>query len=837
MTQKTLIPLPIQSGINTEQTARGAAPNWKDGDKVRFRLGLPEKLGGWVRLAGGQFLGIARKLWDWASLDSLKWVSVGTESKLYLWQSGVYSDVTPLRAQGTLSNPFSTTSGLSTVVVNHVAHGVQPLDYVRFSGSTPLGGLTVDGQYQVQSVTDSDNYVIVDDQVASSTVNLSGGTVGYQYDISVGLSSASFGVGWGTGTWSQETWSTPRTVSNTVLALRLWSLDNWGEDLIANPRGGFIYWWDRGTGVASRAALLAAAPRALYTIVSQRDRHLIAFGCTDAVTGEFDTLLIRWCSKEDFNDWIPSTLNTAGDARIESGSKIVAAVKTRGEILIWTDISVHQMNYVGGNDVYTVNGLGQNISLLGPNALIEVNSRVYAMADGDFFIYDGLMRPLPCTVRDYVFKNLNVFQKEKSFAGLNRAFNEIFFFYPGKADNVWIELDYTAGLLENLTAIQSMAGTQRYSVLFNSLGFVYAGTHTNNTLYDSTYFLSAAAAAPIDDLLAVDYEATFILNGLTGKFGLIIEATDLTGTADTSADNMKGISVDIDCTTGRAFFRNRSAGGVLSTLTNSVGAGYLLSALGTPITLVSGRTYGILITRSVNNISGYLYDANSGTTQLIATVALAAGEITLYPGTVGRPGFVFRYAGQTIQAGDVRLLSLRAAPTGVLIAQTQRGVASEVNRYVIFNYQEDTWSIGTMSRSTWHDSSPVLEAPYAAGLDGFLYQHETTNDDNGAAMVSYLKTYDMEIPEEGDQIAHIDKYIPDFKELEGTVQVSFTGKKYPQTTTSQTKGPYTVSSATTKQSMRIRARQISLELRSSAVGDRWRMGTLRLRAMGHGKRT
>jgi hypothetical protein len=833
---RIIVDLPVEPGVYTEQTPRGAKSQWKDADKVRFRYGLPEKIGGWTRLAN-VFIGLARKIWDWTSLDSRNWVGFGTEAKLYLVQDEVQTDITPMRSFGNLTNPFTTLITNPIVTVVHVNHGAQANDYVRYAGATAVGGLTINGQYKIVTVIDGDSYTINAGTPAGGSAT-GGGTVAYEYDITAGGSSAAFGQGWGVGPWGESTWNTPRVASSLLAPLRTWSMDNWGEDLMANPRGGSIYWWDRTTGPNARAALLVGAPiQATLIIISQRDLHMFAMGCTDAILNTFDPMLIRWCSRENFNDWIPSSSNTSGDLRVSSGSKIVAACKTRGELVLWTDKSVHQITYIGGQSVYGLTPMGENISILGPNAFVEVDSRVFFMTETDFYVYDGVPQPMPCMVRAYVFDNLNVFQKDKVFGGLNKTFNEVWFFYPAKANNVWIETDFSAGLNPAQYTVQTMAGTQRYSVALNGAGYVYlasydnAGGETVNT-YESIYMLRNAAmlATPLES----EYEMMVVISDTTAFFGVAMDVIDLNSAADTLDDNIKALLVTVDLATSSMYFTKTDALGATSTLANAAGF-YDLGLLATPISLTVGNTYAITMTRTNNTIKGYIYDEASGTNQLVATITLSAGEIAAYLGT-GVAGAILRPSSQSADFNDTQLLSFRAAPAGVLIAQSAPGAAREVNRYVAFNYQEQHWTIGNMIRTAWHEKSPVYSKPYAAGPDNYLYQHETGSDDNGSALTAYAETYDMEIPESGENLMHVDQLIPDFLDLDGTVNIKLKGKKYPQGQVYQEKGPYPVTASTAKISTRIRGRQIALRIESTTTGAAWRMGTMRARIQPHGKR-
>lgn len=828
---KRTLDLPIEAGVYTEQTARGATGRWKDADKVRFRYGLPEKMGGWSQVVTSEMIGLARKIWDWASLDSKLWVALGTESKLYLWQGGFLYDMTPIRRVITLVDPFDTDSGSPIVNVFDTSHGAQEGDYVIYTSGNPVGGLDLNGEFRVEEVIDFENYTIDAGSDAGSTAS-GGGTVQTEYQISVGLSTSAFGLGYGTGPYDGEGYNTPRTVSSAILALRIWSLDNWGEDLLSVPRGGAIYWWDRGSGTGSRAALLPNAPRNVnYMIISQRDRHVFALGCTDLFTNKFDPLLIRWCSKEDFGDWEPTSVNTAGDLRLYRGSKIQAAVRTRGEILVFTDVSVHQINYLGGFAVYGLQTVGENVSIQSPNAAIEVDYRVYFMAEGDFYIHDGVLRVLPCDVRNFVYENLNPAQRDKIHAGLNREFNEVWWFYPGKDGDVWVETDFTTSAQTGDYAVQTWVGGVKYIVGFNAMGWTEITTDAT-TNYDLVWLRQNTAT--IETPLDMDLEVTFKIN--TGIFsrwiGALINTIDLSGSEDTSGDNVEGLTIALNKSLNFCRLYQRLNGSD-SQLANG-GVGIDLSTLTTPVTLADDVEYGLTITRTADRLKATLYDPVTDTKQTVQDILLSASEITRYTAAgygvnLGVKGVVTDYS------GVMELIGLRAAPANVLTAQSGTGVSTEVNRYVIYNYEEETWTIGALVRTAWHDRSPIFNKPYASGADSFLHIHETGTDDDGTAMVAFIESYDMEIPEAGEDLMHVDQLIPDFVTLAGSVDITLKGKKYPAADY-VVKGPYTTTSETNKHSTRIRARQIAIRLESNQLGDKWRMGTMRARARPHGKR-
>ncbi len=830
--RKTIIDLPFEPGVYTEQSARGSKPFWKDSDKVRFRKGLPEKLGGWKAVAG-TFKGMNRKFLDWASLDGQIWVALATDSKLYLWQNDQLYDITPLRETGTLTDPFETTNGSREVMVTDANHGAQRGDYVRFDGATAVGGITIDGEYQIKQIVSIDEYIIEHTSAATSTAGPGGGSVDYEYDISVGRGTTSFGTGYGTGTYGQETWNTPRTVTATVIAARTWALENWGEDLIASPRGGAIYWWDKSLGASTRAVALAGSPdRANFVIMNDQSRQLLAFGATDAITEQFDPLLLRWCSVEDFNDWTVTDSNTAGDARVYQGSKFVTAARTRSEIIAFTDKSVHSVRQVGSGE-FAVNLVGPAISILGPNAVVSVANRVYFMAEGDFYIYDGIPRPMDCPVRNYVYDNLNTFQKDKVHVGVNSLFSEIWFFYPGKAPDVWVDADFASGLLSDDWGKQSQAsGADAYTVAFSPLGYIHLTEGLNFSAYTGAYLLDSASA--IVDPDAAEYETTFVLDTAANYLvGMAICVTDLDGSVGSAADDITGIKILVQPSTNYILLRKRGDGdGTL----DGAAAQYVLSSLATPVTLTAGRRYGILARRNGATLQVYLWDENSDTTQLVASVTLSADEIAAFTGS--KAGVVLQEYGSsaTNYLEAAQFQSFRAGRIGSIIDKSQRGATTEINRYAVHNYLTGEWAIGALARTAWADTSKAFDKPYAAGVDGVFFTHEDGVDADTEPMEAFIESHDAEIPDAGEYIMQIDQMIPDFLALRGSVDVTLKGKKYPHNADYTEDGPHTISPSTGKISVRIRGRQVAVRIESDALGDYWRLGTMRARIFPHGKR-
>lgn len=830
MTTKQIIQLPIGPGQYTEQSERGAVGRWFTMDKVRFRKGLAEKIGGWVRLQP-QFLGICRRLKDWTSLDAKKWSAVATDTKLYLWQDDTLFDITPIRRSVVLTAPFQTFTGETRVRVTDVTHGAQEGDYVRFSNAIvgPSSGILVDGEYQIDTIIDPDTYEITDDQSATVGASGEGGTaVNAQYDISAGASSAVVARGYGTGPYGREGYGNARTGSTLVLGIRTWSLDTWGEDLLASPNGGAIYWWDRSKGTGARATALGgdAPPNNEYMIVSQRDRHVIALGAYDFFNDAFDPLLIRWSSTEDLNDWVPTSTNTAGDLRLYSGSKIVAGVRSRLETVIFTDVSVHTLPFVGGFDVFGLNIVGENVSILGPNCAVPIDHRVLWMAESDFYVYDGIVKVLPCDVRNFVYDNLNVVQRSKIYGGLNREFNEVWWFYPSFDPDAWVQQDFSLGLPSGYEVAQpSSGGTIGYDYVFNSGGYTEV-TATAANGYEHDFFL--INDEPLITPLEAEYAVELDVNpdiGDTLQAGVCFLKQDITGTIDTSADDYSGFFFTIDLDNDFIEIKKKNPSGVVSAPDNA-GTGQVTGTATLGSAIAIGQKYILTvqvntpqITCLVDGVQAFQFN-------------MSAQELLDHTG--GSAGLHTRAS--ALNNNGYRFYNFSAGPIGVLTAADFDISPVEVNRYVAFNYEEGSWVTGKMARTAWADRSPLLEKAYAASADGYLYKHETGTDDNGVAMEAFCESFDMEIPGAGEELMHVDQLIPDFLELEGSVDVRLTGKKYPQDPNRISKGPYTVSPGTRKLSTRMRARQVALRVSSSNTGDKWRMGHWRGRAGAHGKR-
>jgi hypothetical protein len=455
--------LQFQPGINRESTSYSNEGGWFDMDKVRFRAGYPEKIGGWTKLGIKSFLGVCRALHSWRTINLDNYLGLGTSAKYYIEEGEGYYDITPIRATTAAGDvTFAATDGSSVITVSDTAHGAVAGDFVTFSGATSLGGtITADvlnQEYRIDTIVDDDSYTIIArevDSVADITVdgqytpvpvaaNASdtsdgGASVVGAYQINTGLDTSVFGNGWGAGFWGRGTWGSGATIDALTDTLRLWTHDNFGEDLIINVYNGGIYYWDASasTPLEQRAVALSdlsgasdAPTVAARVLVSDTDRHVIAFGCNPIGSSIQDPLLIRFSDQENAADWTPTTTNTAGDLLVGSGSRIVTAIETRQQILVFTDISLHAMQYLGPPFTFGISMLSDNITIMSPNAVSSIEDNVFWMGKNEFYVYSGAIQKLPCTVRDYVFSDFNFQQAEKVYCSTNTAFSEMWWFYP-----------------------------------------------------------------------------------------------------------------------------------------------------------------------------------------------------------------------------------------------------------------------------------------------------------------------------------------------------------------------------------------------------------------------
>ena len=437
-----LTKLQFRPGVNKEITSYSNEGGYFASDLVRFRDGFPEQIGGWIKNSNNQFLGTARALHPFVTLARTTYVGLGTNLKYYLESGGSYTDITPIRETASgLSGPFSASNGDATLTVTDTSHGAVANDFVTFSVATALGGnvtaAILNAEHQIATITDANTYTIELSVTANASDSGNGGTVTAAYQINTGLDTVVLGAGGGAGTWSSDGWGEASTVSVETGTLRLWSHDSFGEDLLINVRDGAVYYWD-ATSPSTRAVEIGTISGAAGTpqvakqiLVSDKDRHVVAFGCdSETDPGTQDPLLIRFSDQESFTDWTATSINTAGDLRLGVGTTFVAAVETNREMLVFTDVSLHSMQFIGPPFTFGINQIASNITIMSPNAVIAVNDVVFWMGIEDFYVYGGSTSKLPSTLRSYVFDDLNLLQREKITAGSNSSFGEVWWFYP-----------------------------------------------------------------------------------------------------------------------------------------------------------------------------------------------------------------------------------------------------------------------------------------------------------------------------------------------------------------------------------------------------------------------
>ena len=613
--------LQVAPGIDKQNTEYGAEGKWVDSDNVRFRYGQPEKIGGWTKVTSDALLGATRAILTWSDNNGVNHAIYGTNKKLYAYSENSYGDITPSRGAGSITQ-FATTSGSTTVTVTDASHGALVGDHVTISSvSGAIGGLSqanLQNEFEIQTVPSDSTYTIVAPATASSTAT--GATATATYQINSGPATSIYGYGWGAGVWNVSTWNTTRQgltgAEGVLLQSAKWALDNWGEDVLAQKFDGSIYYWDTSAGLSSNLAAttnVSSAPtKSRFMMVSGDDRHVICFGTetTIADTATQDNMFIRWSDQEAVNTWTPTATNTAGSQRLTDGNKINAAVRSRGAILVWTDTSLYQMQFIGPPFTFGFKQLGSNCGAVGINASVDVSGISYWMGNDSFFKFDGAVKKIPCSVQDYVFDDINNNAIGDVYCASNSDFNEVMWFYPSS----------------------------------NSL---------------------------------------------------------------------------------------------------------------------------------------------------------------------------------------------------------------QIDRHVTFNYAENLWYTGSLSRSSWADRG-VYPNPYATEYDStdstatistiygnkdgrtFVYAQEDGVNDAGSAMTAYIESGDIDIGD-GDKFLSISRFIPDFKNQVGNVDVTVKSRPYPATTQT-THGPYVIATTTTKQDTRIRGRQLALRVSSDAVDDKWRYGTLRFDGKPDGMR-
>jgi hypothetical protein len=490
----------LKPGVDKQNTEYGAEGGWIDSDYIRFRYGLPEKIGGWTLFDGvaTYLVGMPSEVFTWNSLDGAPYLVVGTSRKVYVSYGGSWGDITPIRSTAT-GVTFDTTNGSTTVAVNDPAHGASVGDFVTFSNVTGNpGGITnasLQNEFEIQEILDAASYTIIAPSAATSTATAAG-TADAAYQLSVGSDVNYFDYGWGVGTWGTGTWGTPRTSGvGVALYSRVWQFDTFGEKLIMQLVNGGIYEWTPDpANIDVRATAITNAPtKSKYALVSTPDRHLICFG-TESTIGNpttIDPMFVRFSNQEDINTFVATATNTAGGQRLTDGNEIISALRSRGQILIWTDTSLHGMQYVGPPYTFGFQQLGANCGLIGPHASADVNGVAYWMSKDAFFVFDGTVKKLPCSVQDYVFKDLNIVQATKVHVGINTQFNEVTWWYCTLNSN-FINRFVTYNYLENVWSVGTMSRTawQDLGVYDKPLAADYDPASTASTI-STIYGLTA----------------------------------------------------------------------------------------------------------------------------------------------------------------------------------------------------------------------------------------------------------------------------------------------------------------------------------------------------------
>jgi len=555
-----LASIKFQPGFDKQSTPYGAEGKWIDGENIRFRYGQPEKIGGWTKLSNDKLIGAVRDQFAWSSLDGTRHLALGTDKKLYLYVEGAILDITPIRAtQANLSNPFVTTSGSPIVTVTDSGHGAGVGDFVTFSNAADVGGLDMNAEFEITTITSSSVYTVTHSSNASSGATGGGSsTVDVNYQISVGPETNVYGYGWGISAWngtpttvvtdqlnealdatetgvdvdtgskfaandyilvgqeimkvssvSTNTLTVIRGLSNltdttsvsavgshdntthadnavvtilldvssglnfigwnqaapssaTVIESRYWVFENFGEDLLALANNNALFKWDKSAGQTTRAALASAnAPTAArHLILSTPDRHIILMGTetTIGTTTTQDDLFLRFSSQEDFTDWLPTSINSAGSFRIQDGSKIMTTVRSRGSILIWTDTSLHSLQFIGAPFIFGLTQIAANCGAVSAHSAIDVNGTTFWMSQQAFYMFDGSVKKMPCTVQDYVFDDFSITQQQLVYVGLNTDFNEVTWFYASE-NSAFIDRCVIFNYLENVWYTNSMART------------------------------------------------------------------------------------------------------------------------------------------------------------------------------------------------------------------------------------------------------------------------------------------------------------------------------------------------------------------------------------------
>ena len=580
--QKTI----FRPGIYREGTDYDNEGGWFDCNLVRFRKGRPEKFGGWSKLTTNTFLGTARALHSWVSLGGTKFLGLGTTWKYYINEGSSFSDITPIRKTSTNSITFSATNGSSTITATDSSHGAVINDFVTISGAVSLGGVVtaavLNQEYQITSVPSANTYTFEAKDTSGDTVTANssdsgngGSGVDGAYQLNVGLDVYVSGSGWGANAWGVGTFGESTALSNTN-QLRIWTHDNFGENLIINQRNAGIYKWVENDGTSTRAVQLSGISGAnqvptvgLQVITSEKDRHLIVLGADvisgSARTGTIDPMFIAFSDQENELEFEPKTTNTAGSLRLSSGSSIIGAVKSRQEILIWTDTALYSMQFIGPPFTFGVNLINEGIGLVGPKAAVTAPQGIYWMSYNNFYVYNGSVQNVPCTVQNYVFSDINLGQSFKINAFTIADKNEVGWFYCSESstevdryviynyiENVWFygSLSRTAWLdagIENFPRAVSDGYLYEQETGFNDDG----SPMTNVFIESSDFDLADGEQFTFIKRIIPDFK--FLQNDNAGNINIVVKTRNFPGESlNTNSTNA------ISSSTTQAYVRGRA---------------------------------------------------------------------------------------------------------------------------------------------------------------------------------------------------------------------------------------------------------------------------------------
>jgi hypothetical protein len=516
--------LQFRPGINRESTTLANEGGWFESDKIRFRSGSAEKIGGWVQDVGrsnatlqpptGSFWGVCRALWNWITLSSYNLLGIGTNLKYYIQNGtgGFFYDITPLRLTTAAGDAtFAATTGSTTLTVTDAAHGAQQGDFVTYSGAVSLGGVItatiLNAEFQIQTIISNNSYTITSSVAANaSDVGNGGAATVAAYQITTGSDVYTVSVGWGAGGWGGITtgftstgWGSPAPSGVGLgVQLRLWSQSNYGQNLVFNPRGGALYYWavNANPNIFDRGGLLASTSSGVYqtdvdcpsvcnfVMVSDASRFVLSFGVNDYGSVVQNPMLVRWSNQEDYTTWTPAITNQAGSYQLSHGSAIITALQARQEILVWTDSALYSMQYLGPPYVWGFQILADNLSIVGPNAAVTANNITYWMGVDKFYMYSGRVETLPCTLRSFVYNDINMSQAFQFFAGTNEGYNEVWWYYCSANSTVidrYVVYNYLERIwyygsmgrsawLDSALRVEPMATTYNAQLLYHEVG-------------------------------------------------------------------------------------------------------------------------------------------------------------------------------------------------------------------------------------------------------------------------------------------------------------------------------------------------------------------------------